>query len=37
MKQADVKNYPLCCHEILNEINRREVYEDVASWIGKVI
>ena len=37
MEQVDVKIYPLCRHEIHNEINRQEVYEDVASWIGKVI
>jgi alpha-beta hydrolase superfamily lysophospholipase len=37
MKQVDVKIYPLCRHEILNEINRQEVYEDVASWIENVI
>lgn len=27
--------YPLCRHEILNEINKEEVYEDVVQWIGK--
>ena len=37
MEQVDVKIYPLCRHEIHNEINRQEVYEDVASWIEKVI
>ena len=37
MKQVDVKIYPLCRHEILNEINRQEVYEDVASWIDNVV
>jgi len=37
MEQVDLKIYPLCRHEILNEINRREVYEDVADWIEKVI
>ena len=35
MKQVDVKIYPLCRHEIHNEINRQEVYEDVANWIEK--
>ena len=37
MERVDVKIYPLCRHEIHNEINRQEVYEDVASWIEKVI
>lgn len=37
MAHVDVKIYPLCRHEIHNEINRREVYEDVANWIGKMI
>ena len=37
MAQVGVKIYPLCRHEIHNEINRREVYEDVASWIEEVI
>ena len=37
MQQVDMKIYPLGRHEILNEINRREVYEDVADWIEKAI
>jgi len=37
MEHIDVKIYPLCRHEIHNEINRREVYEDLANWIEKVI
>ena len=36
MEQVDVKIYPLCRHEIHNEINRQEVYDDVAMWIEKV-
>ena len=28
---------PLCRHEILNEINKEEIYEDVADWIEKRI
>ena len=27
------KIYPGCRHEILNEINKQEVYEDVAAWL----
>lgn len=33
MEQVDVKIYPLGRHEILNEINREEVYRDVARWM----
>lgn len=33
MEQVDVKIYPLCRHEILNEINRRDIYQDLAAWI----
>ena len=36
MEKVDVKIYPLCRHEIHNEINKQEVYEDVASWIENV-
>lgn len=33
MEQVQEKLYPLCRHEILNEINRTEVYNDVLEWI----
>ena len=33
MTRLDMKLYPMCRHEILNEINRDEVYGDVAQWI----
>lgn len=36
MERVYVKLYPLCRHEILNEINKEEVYEDVAAWISGV-
>ena len=36
MERIDVKIYPLCRHEVLNEINSQEVYDDVISWIGKI-
>ena len=36
MEHLDVKIYPLCRHEIHNEINRQEVYDDVFSWIEKL-
>ncbi len=34
MKDVSVHIYPLGRHEILNEINKEEVYEDVLGWIG---
>lgn len=37
MEQVSLKLYPLCRHEILNEINRMEVYEDTLKWIENVI
>lgn len=33
MTDVSVRIYPLCRHEILNEINKEEIYEDVAQWI----
>ena len=35
MTDVSVKVYPLCRHEILNEINKEEVYADVTRWIEK--
>lgn len=37
MKQVEQKIYPLCRHEILNEINRQEVYEDILRWLQKTV
>lgn len=37
MKDVSVHIYPLGRHEILNEINKSEVYEDVAQWIESKI
>ena len=37
MNNVCVKIYPLCRHEILNEINAKEVYSDVVHWINAVI
>ena len=37
MTDVSVKLYPLARHEILNEINREEVYEDISSWIAEKI
>ena len=37
MERVDLQIYPLCRHEIHNEINRQEVYNDVAKWIKSVL
>lgn len=37
MEKVKVKLFPLCRHEILNEINRGEVFAYLGDWIGKTI
>ena len=37
MEKVKLKLYPLCRHEILNEINRQQVYEDILGWISDCI
>lgn len=37
MQNVDVQIYPLCRHEILNEINRDEVYSAIAAWVNSAI
>ena len=34
MRDVQKKLYPLCRHEILNERNRQQVYEDVLGWLN---
>ena len=34
MQNVHMRLYPLGRHEILNEINKNEVYEDVAQWLS---
>ena len=34
MLDVSCKIYPLGRHEILNEINREEVYQDISSWLN---
>jgi alpha-beta hydrolase superfamily lysophospholipase len=36
MERVDLKIYPLCRHEIHNELNKNEVYKDVLNWIQKL-
>ena len=37
MTDVSVRIYPLCRHEILNEINKEEIFEDIVEWIEKKI
>ncbi len=37
MINVAVKIYPDCRHEILNELNKQEVYEDVANWLAPYV
>ena len=37
MTDVSVRIYPLCRHEILNEINKEEIFEDIIQWMEKKI
>ena len=37
MQNVSMKIYPLCRHEILNEINKEEVFEDTLNWLETVV
>lgn len=37
MEQVSIRIYPMGRHEILNEINRKDVYEDVHRWMEKCL
>lgn len=37
MQDVQARIYPLCRHEILNEINKEEIYQDVWNWVQKKI
>jgi len=37
MVNVTLKLYPQCRHEILNELNKQEVYQDVSRWIKACI
>lgn len=37
MTDVDLRIYPLCRHEILNEINKEEIFEDIRAWLEKRI
>ena len=33
MQDVSLKLYPLCRHELLNEINRRDILRDISDWL----
>lgn len=35
MKNVSMRLYPLCRHEVLNELNREEVYRNILDWLKK--
>lgn len=35
MERVDIRLYPLCRHELLNEINKEEVYGYILQWLSK--
>lgn len=37
MKDVSLRIYPMCRHEILNEINREEIYENIQQWINGIL
>lgn len=37
MENVTMRLYPLCRHEVLNELNREEVYRNILDWVEKQI
>jgi alpha-beta hydrolase superfamily lysophospholipase len=37
MCSVTTRIYPLCRHEILNEINKNEIYSDITKWIVSTV
>lgn len=37
MENVTTQIYPLCRHEILNELNRQDIYQDIFNWIQNTI
>lgn len=37
MVNVSLKLYPDCRHEILNELNKEEVYEDIVRWLQPIV
>ena len=36
IRDVQMKLYPGCRHEILNEVNKKEVYVDILNWLNHV-
>lgn len=37
MERVSLRIFPMCRHEILNEINRKEIWQNIGQWIENVI
>lgn len=37
MKNTKLRIYPLCRHELLNEINKEEIYKDIVDWMEGIL
>lgn len=37
IRDVTVYIYPLCRHEILNELNKSEVFQDIKKWLSRII
>jgi len=35
MENVTMRLYPLCRHEVLNEMNREEVYQNILDWLTR--
>ena len=37
MEHVSMRLYPLCRHEVLNELNREDVYQNILDWIQRQV
>lgn len=37
VEQVDLRLYPQARHEVFNETNKQEAYEDLAAWLGSIL
>ena len=35
MESVSMRLYPLCRHEVLNELNKEEVYQNILEWVTR--
>ena len=33
MEQVSIRLYPMCRHEVLNELNKEEIFLDILTWL----